>query len=238
MDGSVFDEQARRLAPRFRCLSPDLPGHGHSRHLTANIPRSAEMLDKMIRDLALEDVILVGWSMGALVAWRYLARFGQDRVAGLVTVDMSPKIANGPDWQFGLLRETRKEAADPNYRRDWTKRAQAIASGMFSGDAPDQPARIEAAQSLINGQNPGLMQSMWASMMKTDERDAIGAIHVPWLICYGVHSQIYPSELRKWLLERAPHARALGFSESGHSPHLEEPATFARALTRFVDGIH
>lgn len=237
MDGSVFAGQMDRLAPQFRCIAPDMPGHGQSRHLPPNIPRSAEALNKIIQDLKLDDVILVGWSMGALVAWRYLARYGQDKVAGLVTVDMSPKIANGPEWSYGLLRETRRDAADPSHKEDWNKRANAIVSGMFSDASSEDGKPIEQARSLILSQNSGMMRAMWASMMKSDERPLISNLRLPWLICYGMHSQIYPRDLRKWMLERAPQARALGFSESGHSPHLEEPATFAQALVRFADGL-
>jgi pimeloyl-[acyl-carrier protein] methyl ester esterase len=237
MDGSVFSGQMERLSPQFRCIAPDLPAHGQSRNLPPNIPRSAEALNKLILDLKLEDVILVGWSMGALIAWRYLSRFGQDKVSGLVTVDMSPKISNGPEWSYGLLRETRREAADPTYKTDWEKRASAIARGMFSGAASDNDKSVDAALELVLSQNPGMMQAMWASMMKTDERATIPQLRIPWLICYGMHSQIYPRQVRKWMLQRAPQARALGFSASGHSPHLEEPATFAQALVRFADGL-
>lgn len=237
MDGSVFDDQADRLGGRFRCVVPDLPGHGKSRHITANIPRSAEALRDLIEAHKLDNAILVGWSMGALIAWRYLGRYGQDRISGLVTVDMSPKIANSPDWAFGLLRQTRRDAADPALASDWDHRAAAIARGMFSEESPDQSMSQQAARALINAQNPGMMQAMWASMMKTDERPTIPGLRLPWLICYGMHSRIYPREVRRWMLDRAPQARALGFSDSGHSPHLEEPAAFAHALTRFADGM-
>ena len=237
MDGSVFSGQMDRLAPQFRCIAPDLPGHGQSRHLPPNIPRSAEALHRVIQAANLEDVILVGWSMGALIAWRYLARYGDGNVGGLVTVDMSPKIANGPEWSYGLLRETRRDAADPNHKTDWKKRANAIVRGMFSEAAPEDGKPVEQARALILGQNPGMMRAMWASMMKSDERMTVASIRIPWLICYGMHSQIYPRQVRKWMLERAPQARALGFSESGHSPHLEEPAAFAQALVRFADGL-
>ena len=138
-----------------------------------------------------------------------------------------------------LVRDTKQRVllCQLTYKTDWEKRASAIARGMFSGAASDNDKSVDAALELVLSQNPGMMQAMWASMMKTDERATIPQLRIPWLICYGMHSQIYPRQVRKWMLERAPQARALGFSASGHSPHLEEPATFAQALVRFADGL-
>lgn len=91
MNGSAFDQQIELLGDEFQCFAPDLPGHGSSAHLTASIDASADFLRDLINNNGLNDVLLVGWSMGAAIAWNYLRRFGSTKVAGLITVDMSQR---------------------------------------------------------------------------------------------------------------------------------------------------
>lgn len=65
MNGSAFDQQIELLGDEFQCFAPDLPGHGSSAHLTASIDASGDFLRELINDKDLDDVLLVGWSMGA-----------------------------------------------------------------------------------------------------------------------------------------------------------------------------
>ena len=49
--------------------------------------------------------------MGAAVAWSWLERYGGTGVAGLVTLDMSPRPVNGEGWTLGLLGRPRNDYA-------------------------------------------------------------------------------------------------------------------------------
>lgn len=234
MDSRIFEDQINRLSPSFRCLVPDLPGHGRSALIEPTLDSAAMALQQVLDRVPDQKATLVGWSMGAMVAWRYIELFGQSRLAALATVDMSPKLANGPRWRYGLKRSTRRAGLQPQPLA-WSDRAEAIARGMFCTGGDATPRLKEAAKKMVMSQDQRAMRVMWASMMKADERSVIGKITLPWLICYGTHSRVYPSALRTWLLGRAPQARALGFDQSGHSPHLEEPLVFAQAITRFAE---
>ena len=66
-----FEPQLRGLSDRYRTIGMDFRGHGRSEktELEHTVPRYARDLDAFIEHQALDEVILVGWSMGALVAW-------------------------------------------------------------------------------------------------------------------------------------------------------------------------
>lgn len=47
----------------------------------------ARDLHVSLERLDLDDVVLVGWSMGALVSWEYVGRFDTGQIRALVAVD-------------------------------------------------------------------------------------------------------------------------------------------------------
>ncbi len=151
MNGSAFDQQIELLGDEFQCFAPDLPGHGSSAHLTASIDASADFLRDLINNNGLNDVLLVGWSMGAAIAWNYLRRFGSTKVAGLITVDMSPKIVNEGDWGWGLVGRTSETiaASTAHLRDDWALSAKAVASGMFATEEGPGHCPASAAANIM-----------------------------------------------------------------------------------------
>ncbi|UUP16644.1 alpha/beta fold hydrolase [Nitratireductor thuwali] len=236
MESSVFAGQFARLQDRFHCLAPDLPGHGRSVDLTANVEAAARLLRSIIESRNLRNVTLVGWSLGATVAWTYLARFGSGRIGRMVSVDMSPKIVNEGDWSLGLKGQNRAQTAvkTAHFAEDWHASAPAIATNMFASrnGAPD--LGLERAVEKIRANDPAAMNSMWASLVSADCRPVIPCLGVPLLVAHGALSRVYPAATAKWLAETARQARRHTFEASGHSPHLEEPDEFARTLAAFA----
>lgn len=233
MQGTVFDQLATTLGPR--AIAPDLPGHGTAAQTPAGLAACVEMLDQLIRDTGRRDVLLLGWSMGALVAWSYIASHGCARLSGLVTADMSPRPANDADWQLGLngLTPARQQATTAEIHRDWPTAAGKIAATMFA--TPDGAPSLSRAdaQTQVMANDPAIMARYWDEMMATDLRHVAAQVTVPWLITHGARSRVYPAATANWLAHHAPQAQVQSFASSGHSPHLEEPETFASALKQF-----
>lgn len=57
---------------RFRCLAPDLPGHGRSAPATDEadyaLPGYAAVLEGFVKGLGIRDAVVVGWSLGGQIA--------------------------------------------------------------------------------------------------------------------------------------------------------------------------
>lgn len=236
MRGAIFDDVIARLGPDFDCAAPDLPGHGSAADAPATLAACADSVDEVLARWPNRNVIIVGWSMGAAAAWSFLARRGSERIGGLATVDMSPRITPDADWPHGLKGQTAESVAMSTNRfaEDWESATHRIAATMFakSDGAPDFTR--QAARDLIVRQDPQKMRALWDQLVAMDLRGAIPGITVPYLVCSGAESKVYPASASDWIVRNAPHARAQVFEHSGHSPHLEEPAAFARVIAGFA----
>lgn len=236
MAGDIFADTFARLSDRFVCLAPDLPGHGMTQGFEPTIEASVEALDRLLDEEGLRDVTLIGWSLGAAVAWRYLEAKGAARVARMVAVDMSPAILNGADWQLGLMRQDAPSvrAKAGWFAQSWPEAAGFIAAGLFADSQGPALLPIEEARARILANDADAMARFWTSLCDSDSRAFMPRLPVPLLAIHGERSRLYPAATAQWLADTAPQGRALGISASGHSPHLEEPVAFAKAIADFA----
>ena len=236
MDGSIFANQFERLKDRFQCLAPDLPGHGENAHLPATLDDGAKHLRSLIETRHIEDAVIIGWSMGAAIAWTYLKRFGAKSIAGLITVDMSPKIVNTGSWSYGLKGQTSESIANntERFRHNWRSSAESIAAGMFADRSGPPDFDFDRAVQAIRKTISGPMNRMWIDLVLMDLRRSISKIECPYFVVHGARSRVYRPETADWFTEQAPNIRKKLFLHSGHSPHLEEPDDFADFVAEFA----
>ncbi|GAB5464060.1 alpha/beta fold hydrolase [Hoeflea alexandrii] len=239
MRGAIFNDLIAKLPAELDCHAPDLPGHGELAAAEPSLSAAARTLSALLEERDLNDVVLVGWSMGAAVAWRYVEDFGPNRIAGLMSVDMSPKLACGPDWPHGLIGQSAEDLETTTRRMiaDWPGMAEAIATTMFGHreGAPGYSRGDALAQILSN--DPAKMIAMWKALVLMDQRQVIKTLPCPLLASCGALSRVYPASSAGWLAETAPRGEMHSFSASGHSPHLEEPDAFAARLVDFATSL-
>ncbi|WP_209424865.1 alpha/beta hydrolase [Pararhodobacter sp. SW119] len=234
MTGDIFAPAFARLSDRFTCLAPDLPGHGATTGFPATVAGGAEMLGDLLSDL--KDATLVGWSLGALIAWSCLDAGRAGPVRAMVSLDMSPRPLPAPDWDLGLRGQTAAEARAKTdwFRSDWPAAASAIAHTMFASADGAPALSVAQAQARIAAQNPGTMADFWASLVEVDLRPAIARLPVPLLAIHGAESRVYPPATAHWLATTAPRGQALVLPGAGHAPHLEAPDQVCAAIARFA----
>ena len=237
----AFAKQRRELCDRYRVVVPDMRGHGHSKTFVKGdgIDTLAADLEKLLVELDLTDVILVGWSMGALVAWQTVEGPQRGRIKGIVTIDMVPRVLNGDGWQHGLRAGTHLYDIDidlSKMRDDWRAFTRAYVPMVFAcGKAIERRALIDDMLELVSDNDIESMTNLWHALVHADFVDTVQQLAVPTLITYGALSQIYTEEAAAWMDEHIPLSRRVCFKESGHAPHLEEPEQFNQALVDFAD---
>lgn len=93
--------QIEALSKDFRCLAVDLPGHGQSvPPAEPTVPSLASAVGVLLKELAVEDCILVGHSMGCRVATR-VWHDAAPRVRGIVYVDGSLFVSSADEVHAG-----------------------------------------------------------------------------------------------------------------------------------------
>ncbi len=179
-------------------------------------------------------VTLVGWSMGAHVAYSLLQGSEADRISQLVVVDMTPKVLNDADWHLGVrsgIDAARSARAVAAMRADWPRYAPHVVENMFAPGGGGSWRGYACAEIAKN--DGALMASAWESLTAQDFRAFLPAIAVPTLIAYGGKSRIYAEDVARYQAAAIPGARIVRFDASGHSPHLEEAERFTEMLRDF-----
>lgn len=240
MASGLFRPLATALAADFRVVSPDLRGHGRS------VMAGAVGIEDIGRDLAeladmlsLDDIVVVGWSMGAMALWSACADAAfMGRVSGIVVLDMSPRLSNDAEWRAGLAdgRDLAATlAAADAMRRDWPGAvARFVPRIVAEGPEEDREDLLAALGEVALAQDGAVMAALWESMARQDFRAALPRLAAPTLAIRGERSRLYAPEASRFIARQSPGGRALGFARSGHAPHLEEPRRFLDSLAAFA----
>lgn len=237
--GQFFQNQIDSLKAHARCLVPDLPGHGQTaNNLPLTIEAAADAVHSELVERDISDAILCGWSMGALVAYSMIERFGSGRFSSFVAIDMTPKVLNTSTWQNGTLNGLNSELNQVFLNAivpDWPKLPGRIASRLFADGLPVGQEQKEKVAHEIAKADPALLKPMWASLTTQDFRPLLENFPVPFHLVAGRRSQLYGQGVHRWHEENVPDFQLHLFDRSGHAPHMEETARFNDLLMELID---
>jgi non-heme chloroperoxidase len=236
---------AYHLASRHRVVGIDHRGHGKSTQVATGyrIHRLAVDVHEVLRELALEDVTLVGHSMGVAVVWAYLELFGDDRIARLVLADQRPTLLRDRDWSDAEARiaggtQTFAELEDLCLRLrsdDGWETLVGILRRMVSRDISAE--RFEALVETNRPTTNATRADLWFDQCTTDWRDLIPTIGVPTLVVHGLASMI-PLESQQWIADNVDGARLATIPADAGGSHFafwENPTLFAEIVSDFLD---
>lgn len=178
--------------------------------------------------------------MGALVAFDYIARHGEDALGGLAIIDMTPKITNDAGWSLGIRNgfdAGQSMAAVQAMQADWPAYAHAFLPRIFArSGCRDRVLHDWAAEEILNN-DAAAMAALWGSMAEADYRWLMPRLALPCLILHGSESQLYAPDVSLWLEDTIPGARRCCIEGAGHAPQLEMPAAFNACLADFLAGL-
>lgn len=234
LDAAVTD-----LAVDHRVVTVELPGHGAntSDASRASLRTAAEDLHRVVEDLDLHGATLLGWSLGATVAYSYLERFGTDRIAGLVSVEQTPRLVSDGGWPypaFGTLDTAAAEGFQQAISADYAAFADSLVRGSFAAGSTPDPTVVADLVAQAHRCDPGAVRALLADAVADDWRYRIAKLALPTLLIHGAHSQVYPGAVGGWLVETIPSARLVTFDHSGHLPFVEERDRFTSTVRDFV----
>ena len=232
MSHRVFDHAILRLSRDERVVAFDLRGMGESDKPDGryDFDELASDLGFVIEELGLDDVTLVGWSMGCTVSLAYL-RGGGRGVGRLVLVNGPIRLARTEDDSFPWsMTEEVLEGYFSAIERDWPTQERAFTVDSLHRPDPDLVDVIFA----ITQQSPlDVVLKVVREQAKLDYRDFLPQIEVPVLALYGAHDPYYPIALAEWIAAQCPNGEYVVFDESAHFPFIEEKDRFADVIREF-----
>lgn len=235
---SCFRIQERALSKSYKVITYDLRGHGESSRgeEELNLERLAKDLKELIDHLQLEDVNLVGWSMGASIIFEYIRNFGLEKLSKICIIDKSPKPINDETWKLGLyygayaMEDAIKDL--DLIKRDWMGFGEQFIKTMAPYFNENQ---MEIAKDKLNLNNPQVMYSMWQSMIQKDYRSILDKISIPTLILFGENSTLYSIEAGEYLRDNIRDSKLIVFEDCTHLLVLENPVKFNKLLSEFIE---
>jgi pimeloyl-ACP methyl ester carboxylesterase len=214
----------RNLGRAWRCLAPDLPGHGQSGLLAGgtgavSIEAYRAFIDAFCATLDVPRAVLVGHSMGGAIAIE-TALGSPNRVAGLVLIATAARLAVSPavfdaiDNHFGRFPEMM----------------------AMTGFSPSTPRELALRLSRAGLQAPqAVVRADFEACNNWDARERIAAIRAPTLVMIGEDDLLAPAKYGRFLADRIPGARVVAFPQTGHMVHLERGGETLVALQSLAD---
>ena len=231
-----FESQLTGLSPQYRTIAFDFRGHGRSgkTEIGHTLAQYARDVNAMLEYLALDDVVIVGWSLGAIVSWEYVDRFGTERVRALVDVDMEPSPMQRDDNEYGsysvdgLTDLHRRLQSDP----------EDVIERTIDLLLKDEPAR-ELRTMMFDemSRTPPSIKSAMLLEFLCDYRDVLADIDVPTLVCAGADETWRSVPAVKSAAELIPDAQFELFEASGHCLTVEEPERFNQVVGDFIESL-
>jgi pimeloyl-ACP methyl ester carboxylesterase len=232
-----WQQNVNALAEDHHVVTYDLRGHGLSGKTDDGHSLSgyAEDLEFLADSLDLEDITVIGWSMGVAVLLTYLQEFGDGRVRAIGLIDQTPKFYSEDDWEFALMGEFSEEGLAElvgGLEVNRPETAKSIIQAFFA--EPRSEERLAEMYARTTLTPTSVATAMLNDMVPRDFREVLPEIPVPTLLLYGEHSAVFPGPLGEWMHEQIPDSELVTFAESGHTPQWEEPEKFNEAVADFV----
>jgi non-heme chloroperoxidase len=198
LDGNSWERQERELlAAGHRVISYDRRGFGRSSQPTVGYDYDtfAADLNALLDELALDDVVLGGFSMGTGEVTRYLGKYGSGRVRKAALLGVIPpfllKTDDNPEGVDGQVFEGIKAAIVKDryaYFKDFL-------DNFYNVDqlAPDRISdqAWQASFNLAAGASPYATYACVDTWL-TDFRGDLPKIDVPTLVVHGTEDRILP----------------------------------------------
>jgi pimeloyl-ACP methyl ester carboxylesterase len=232
------------LADSYRVFAPDWPGHGDSDDPDAPPSGSyyESVLESFLEGLGLEEVILVGISMGGGAALGHTLD-DPDRVRSLVLID-SYGLRDAIPGGIGayILANTPLAGA---IGRQWASASRSTARaslGQFvhDTDAVSEEFVAEVRQRL---KQPGAGNAFMAFQrnefgprgVQTHYTDELDQLAAPTLLVHGRQDPLIPVSWSVDAAESIPDSNLQVLDHCGHWPTRERPDAFIDHLRSFLD---
>lgn len=228
----------------YRRVVYDHRGFGNSEkpEKKISLKHLANDLYDLIEYLKLKNVILVGYSMGASVLYKYIELYGTKNVSAVVICDMTPKMTCDNGWKYGIL--------DGKYSKDDVLETMALHFDDLteaymqlykaidpSLDKKNDRALKRMIEIDLNKNSYYSITAMWFSLCYEDFRESIKKIDVPTGLFFAHPGSLVNPETVEYLESNIKDTYTHIFEESTHSFVNCKPKTFMDELKIFLEKI-
>ncbi len=218
-DHSAWSNQYAALHNHYNLVAVDLTGHGSSEgNGKSDIASYCLWVKKLLDILQLNNIILVGHSLGAAISLQFALTYPQT-IHGIVTVGCGIKMPVNPAI-FEFLKTNPVESVELICKFSVAKanREKFMAPLMKS-----------LAQARID-----VLQGDLSACDKFDVTEEINKISLKALVVCGAEDKMTPPEFSRQVSENISYAKLCLIEGAGHMVMMERPKEFNQALINFA----
>lgn len=188
---------------------------------------------EICQTLGLEDVILIGHSVSAMVG--VLAAIKEpERFSHLILVCPSPKYINDGDYTGGFTEgdiQGLMEALESNYL-GWSAQMAPVIMGN-----PDKPALGEELTNSFCRTNPEIAKKFAQVTFLSDNRKDLSLVETPTLILQSTEDVIAPQAVGEYVHRNIKNSVFHQMKATGHCPNLSAPEETIEAIKNYLEGV-
>lgn len=215
---------ARFATGGYEAVVVDLPGHGASAGMRADLRRGADLLVRMLGRAS-----YVGYSMGGRLVLQAALIYPHD-VRRLAMIGATPGIADETERVRRIhhddqLARRLRDVGVSAFVDEWT--AQPLFGGLQLG-SDDLEARrantVEGLSSSLRLAGAGALVSAWSRLPE---------LTMPTLVVAGERDVKFV-DIGRQIARAVPHGRFVSIADAGHAAHLQRPDEVSDALRSWL----
>lgn len=236
-DHHMWDEMIELLRGRYRCIAPDLWGHGKSGLLTEEPFSLSDLADdylQLMDKLDIDEFTIVGLSVGGMWGTE-MALKKPDAVKALILIDtyVGEEPTSSQAQYFGMLNMVESLGAIPEpmieellpiFLSPATIKRKPQVAHNFRG----------TLRAFTKEQIPTIVKLGRAIFERRELLGVLGEISIPSLIIVGEDDRPRPVSEAMQMAERIKDATSVIIPDAGHISAKEQPEALYSAIIKFL----
>lgn len=226
-DLRLWDKLVPNFADNFSIIRHDKRGHGLSDCPPGpySIRNHTDDLAGLLEMLKVKDVILIGISVGGMIALDYATNCPQS-VRAMVLCDTGPKIGAAEFW---------KERIEALRVNGMLHMAEIILARWFAPAFPNEyPADYQGYYNMLTRMPVKGYMATCAALRDADLRETVATIKAKTLVLCGAEDLATPPSVGRELTETLHDARFEQIEKAAHLPCVEQPEAMATKIIQFL----
>lgn len=206
----------------------DLPGFGAS----PSLPEFTldKVLDKIAPQIP-QDAILIGWSLGGMLAVQLAARFPQ-RIRALITLAANMKFVAAPDYPNAMPRAINRQF-NQGFAQDPQATLKLFAGLLAQGDADERGLLKQLRRNTTGAVTDNWLQAL-QMLTELDNRTAFAQLTQPGLHLLAEKDSLVPVAAAETIKQINPQQQIQIFEHAAHALHWSQPQAVIRSVMQFL----
>jgi malonyl-CoA O-methyltransferase len=210
-------------------IAVDLPGFGASPELEGY---KLEVLLDLLADHLPAQCILIGWSLGGMLAVQLAARYPQ-KVVRIITLAANAKFVASHDYPTAMPL-----AVNRHFNKSFVQDAAAtlkLFSGLLAQGDANERGLLKQVRQLANA---SAINANWLAALELlsslDNREAFAQLSQPGLHVLAEKDVLVPADAMSGLQNFNPHQQIHIISGAAHALHWSQPTKIAKLIQQFL----